>query len=109
MKILKRLRDHLRNSQRVHVRQNEVGNLTALVALIDRFIDNRPEYALEWDDFVSWKNSNPNIENIRTRIAALEPLFFSKDRSNRTKALEELLRERNQAAALAGIDSRTEH
>jgi hypothetical protein len=41
-------------------------------------IDGTLEYPLEWDDFISWRHENPNIEKIRDRIAANEPLFFSR-------------------------------
>jgi hypothetical protein len=71
------------------------------VTLVDRFIDGRLEYSLEWDDFVSWPNDYPRIEAIRDRVATLEPFFVAKDPGRRSKAIEALLAERNGAASLA--------
>ena len=106
MSIGRRLRNLLRHSTRVHARDQRINRIDELVALIDRFIDNQLEYALEWDDFISWTHSNPNIEAIRRRIAETEPLFFAIDDSKRAKAVDLLLTERNRAAALAGIGQR---
>ena len=49
--MLRALRRWFRTSSRVHLRQNEVTNPADLVALIDRFMDNKLLYKLEWDDF----------------------------------------------------------
>jgi hypothetical protein len=81
--------------------------MEGLVALIDRFLDDKLSYELEWDDFISWKNSNANIEAIRERIAKTEPLFFSKIRADRERAVGLLVEERNRAAAFVGIDPRS--
>jgi hypothetical protein len=105
--MLKYLRQFFRRSPHLHVRQRGPQNLKELVALLDRFLDGRLEYELEWDDFISWNNSNPNIESIRDRIAAAEPLFFSKRESDRRQAVDLLLDERNRTAVLAGIAART--
>jgi hypothetical protein len=77
-----------------------------LVNLLDRFLDGEMLYQLEWDDFISWTNGNPNIEPIRLRILEKERLFFSKLQKDREQSLELLVDERNRAAALAGIDAR---
>jgi len=53
--------------------------MSELVEILDRFLNGSMRYPLEWDDFISWENSNPNIEAIRNRIAETEPLFFSKN------------------------------
>ncbi|HWA92941.1 MAG TPA: hypothetical protein VG889_23110 [Rhizomicrobium sp.] len=74
-----------------------------LVDLIDRFIDGDLRYELEWDDFISWTHSNPNIEEFRDRIGAGEPLAFSKKPEDRARFLELLIAERDRAAALCGL------
>jgi hypothetical protein len=104
--MLARMRRWLKASRHLHLRENRVVDLKSFVELADRFLDGRLEYALEWDDFISWKNDNPNIELIRDRVAALEPLFFAKEPVHRAKAIEGLLAERNQAAAMVAIPAR---
>ena len=81
--------------------------MSDLVALIDRFLNDKLSYALEWDDFISWKNGNPNVEAIRERIAITEPLFFSKKKADREHGVKLIVEERNRAAALAGMDPRS--
>ena len=105
--MLKKLRELLRASPHVHLRQRPPEKIEELVALIDRFLDDKLGYALEWDDFISWKNSNANIEAIRERIAKTEALFFSKRRADREQAISLLLDERNRAAAYVGMDLRS--
>jgi len=92
--MLKKLRQWLRQSRHVHIRERSVNTLSDMVELIDRFIDGRVRYPLEWDDFVSWNNENQAIEVYRDRIATLEPLFFSKDPVDRSKAIADLLEQR---------------
>ncbi|GAA0554622.1 hypothetical protein GCM10008941_38320 [Rhizomicrobium palustre] len=75
--------------------------------LLDRFLDDRLKYELEWDDFISWEHDNPNIEAIRLRIAETESLFFSSAISDRQCAVDLLVAERNRAAALVGVSART--
>jgi hypothetical protein len=106
MTIGARLRNLLRKSSRVHARDQRVTRISDVVSLIDRFIDNRLEYPLEWDDFISWTHSNPSIEATRRRIAEAEPLYFASDHSKRTKAIEMLLTERNRVAVRAGLPQR---
>jgi len=105
--MLKILRRFFRESPRIHLRQKSPDNLRDLVGLFDRFLDGTLGYDLEWDDFISWSNPNPNIEAIRERIADAEPLFFSKHERDRRQAVGLLLEERNQAAALIGLEIRT--
>lgn len=107
MHVLKKLRELLRTSPHIHQRERPPEVLHDLVGLLDRFLDDKLKYELEWDDFISWRNPNPNIEAIRERIADMEGLFFSKDLTERKRAVEALLDERNRAAALAGIPPRT--
>jgi len=71
-------------------------------------LDGCTKYPLEWDDFISWEHENPGIEAIRDRIAALEPLFFSKDDGDKQRALSLFIDERNKLAALIGVPARVE-
>jgi hypothetical protein len=105
--MFRRIAHWLRHSPHVHIRQGGVQSLSDLVELIDRFVDDELRYVLEWDDFISWDHSTPEIEAIRARIAATEPLFFSKDPEKVAHANELLLEQRNQAALLAGKAVRT--
>ena len=105
--MFKRLMRWLRTSPHVHLWQESPETMGQLLDLLDRFLDDRLNYELEWDDFISWKNRNPNIELIRGRIAKLEPLFFSRLPSDRARAIELLLTERNRAAAIIGQPPRS--
>lgn len=100
--MFKSIIEWLRTSPRVHLHQRRPNNIYELVALLDRFLDGKLQYELEWDDFISWTNDNPNIELVRKRIAHTEPLFFSEQLSDRTRAIEMLIEERNHSAALIG-------
>ena len=104
--MFKALRKWLRTSPHIHLDQTRPETIHELVDLLDRFLDDKLRYELEWDDFVSWKNNNPNIEIIRERIARTEPLFFSKSRADRDRAVELLVDERNRSAALIGESPR---
>ena len=104
--MFRRLRSWLRNSPRVHIREQGVTSMADLVDLIDRFIDGPMRYDLEWDDFISWTHSNPNIERIRNCIGDREPLLFSKKPADRARYLEFLIVERDRAAALCGLPAR---
>jgi hypothetical protein len=107
LKIMFRLlRQWLRRSSRVHIRETNIENLRDLVDLIDRFADDKLAYPLEWDDFISWAHSNPNIEGIRVKIASGEPLAFSKNHDDRNKFVDLITNERNRIAALCGIPAR---
>jgi len=98
-----RFKNWLQQSRHVHVRQNVVGGLRDLVNLIDRFIDGKLNYELEWDDFVSWEHEQPEIDSIRSRIANLEPLFFGKNLDDRRLALSRLIAERDRVAKSCGM------
>jgi hypothetical protein len=82
------------------VREDPVRDLRSCLGLLDRFLDGTTGYPLEWDDFISWPSDSPRVEAIRERLAALEPLFFSKGTHDRERALSLLLEERNRLAAL---------
>jgi hypothetical protein len=105
--MLRKLFSFFRTSSRIHVRQPPPSQISDLVALLDRLLDGRLSYELEWDDFISWQHSNPNIEAIRRRIAETERLFFSDAISDRKRAVEMLVGERNRAAALIGTSPRS--
>jgi len=104
--MLTRLRNWLRTSPHIHVRQHSPTTTRELVDLLDRFLYGEMLYELEWDDFISWANANPNIEQIRLRILESERLIFSKAQKDRQQGLELIVNERNRAAALAGVDAR---
>jgi hypothetical protein len=95
-----------RQSGHVHIRTREIQTLRELIDLIDRFVDDEVAYPLEWDDFISWRNSNPNIEEIRNRIGAFEPLLFSGSKQDRVEYMLRIVEERNIAAALVGLPAR---
>lgn len=104
--LLNRIRSWLRQSPRLHVRQQAPADLRSMVALIDRFVDGSVKYPLEWDDFISWEHAIPSIERFRVRIAALEPLLFSTSVEDRRGFFGKLLIIRNEAAALVGLAGR---
>lgn len=95
-------------SRRVHLRQNPAEDTRSLVDLIDRFLDGPMRYELEWDDFISWRNENPHVEDIRNRIGQFEPLLFSKNKADRTMYRSKLIEERNRLARLLGMRVRDE-
>lgn len=88
------------------MRVGKVHTIRQAIDLVDRFIDNKMEYPLEWDDFISWSNPNATVEQLRDQIANLEPLFLSKDIKNRQVALQRLIGLRNESASLVGLDAR---
>ena len=102
--IFRKLIQTLRHSRRLHLRERGVANASDLVGLIDRFRTDELKYELEWDDFISWSNANPTVEEARNRIANLEPLFFSKEQKRRAKAVALLIEERNRLASLCGME-----
>lgn len=89
--LLGKVLTFLRSSRRIHLRQSEVSTLEEIVALIGRFLEDRLIYPMEWDDFVSWKNSNPDIEKWRQDISDLEPLFVSQDHDQRNEGESRLI------------------
>ena len=101
-----RLSNWLLMSSHFHLRVDGVKTLGDLVDLIDRFNDGNIRYPLEWDDFISWENGNPVVEEFRQRIGVGEPLLFSKNRANRDKYAILILEERNKAAKMAGLPVR---
>jgi len=110
MKMLAELRSRLsrifRESPHIHIRERGVQDLAALVDLIDRFIDGDVRYGLEWDDFISWKQENPDVEAVRQRLGSCEQFLFSKNTKDRSVYISVLVAERNRAAARVGVPSR---
>lgn len=104
--VWNKIRDWLHRSPHVHIRVQGINSLRDVVDLIDRFIDGDMAYELEWDDFISWTHEYPSIETVRVRIGATEPLLFSKDPTDRVRAIEMLVEERNRIAALIGLPPR---
>lgn len=107
MPFVKWLEQFFRRSSRVHVR-SELASVTDAIGVIDRFIDGKPTYPLEWDDFVSWESSLAGVERLRQEVAELEPMFFAADESSRLQAHRRLVEIRNRYASLNGIGLRAD-
>jgi hypothetical protein len=75
---------------------------------MDRFVDGAALYELEWDDFISWANTNPNLEQLRNTLGAYEPMLFSRDRDQQLAYRKKVVELRNVAAAKVGIPPRQE-
>ena len=86
----------------MHIRQHGVNSISDLFDLIDRFIDGRMSYDLEWDDFISWEHDNHLIEDVRNAIGVHEPLLFSQNLEHRREYVRKLVEERNRAAVFIG-------
>jgi hypothetical protein len=106
--FLERVRRLLVKSPRIHLHQNPAESPRDLVGLIDRFLDGPMRYDLEWDDFISWKNENSHVEEIRNRICQFEPLLVSKTKGDRALYRRKLIEERNRLAHLLGLGVRDE-
>ena len=100
--------DLLKRSKHIHVRQMAIDSAKDAIELVDRFLDDKLEYPLEWDDFISWKSSNESVERLRNQLADLEPLLMSKNKKLRHQAVLRMLQLRNQYANLMGMPSRDE-
>jgi hypothetical protein len=105
-RILQNIRNFFLRSCKVHLRQNPAEDTRQLVELFDRFLDGPMRYDLEWDDFISWENSNPHVEEVRNRLGEYEEFLFSDDRSRRMTYLEKVVEERNRLARLLGMGER---
>ena len=71
----------------IHRRRRSAQSLREARDLIERFMNDCPSYDFEWDDFISWKNDNPNIESVRNRLDIVESLLLSKDEIDRQRAM----------------------
>ena len=105
---MKFIKNFLKHSSHVHLPRHRVGTKESLVDIIDRFIDGRMEYPLEWDDFVSWENADPFIESKRMEIGSLERDFLSNNLDRRKQATGVLMELRNSVALMIGIPIRTD-
>jgi hypothetical protein len=107
--VFKKIREWLHRSPHFHIRADGVNTIRDVIDLVDRFVDGKVRYPLEWDDFISWPHQDPNIEVFRERLGACEPYLFSKAPADRVKAVAILIAERNRIAALIGLPSRQEN
>jgi hypothetical protein len=98
--------DILRRSKHIHVRRVGIDSPKDAIELVDRFVDDKLEYPLEWDDFISWKSSNESVERLRNQLADLERSLMSKDKEVRHQAVSRMLQLRNRYANLVGMPSR---
>lgn len=64
------------------------------------------KYPLEWDDFISWEQTNPNLEAVREAIGRHEAWLFSGNKAKRIAYLQRVIEERNRLAALLGRSQR---
>jgi hypothetical protein len=101
-----KLREFFTRSSVIHIRFRSADSVEELIHLIDRFIDGPLRYDLEWDDFISWKNDNPHLEDIRNRIGEFEPLLLSPTKENRIRYSNHLIEERNRLSALLNLPKR---
>lgn len=90
-------------SSQLHLREAPARSTRELVALVDRFLDDRLSYPLEWDDFISWRSDVPAVEKFRTSLSEKEHWLFSDNEQERAKYVEFVTRERNRLAAQLGI------
>jgi hypothetical protein len=102
--LLKRL---FVRSSFVHLHQDPATTPGDLIELIDRFVDGRLHYGLEWDDFISWEHTNPSVEAARQTIGAHERLLFSGSRQARDLYCAHVIEQRNRLAAVLGRPQRT--
>ena len=93
-------------SPRVHIRQEVAATPGDLIDLIDRFMDGRTRYPLEWDDFISWEQTNPNVEAVRREIGMHERWLFSEDRAKINAYGFRVVEQRNRLAAIIGRPQR---
>src|SRR5690242_11957939 len=89
--FLKLMQGMFARSNRIHMYPNNIRNTKDVIYLIDRFVDGSMVYEMEWDDFISWKNTNTNVENIRNTIGNFEPLLFSTNVRDRALYVERLI------------------
>ncbi len=105
--LITRIRNWLRASPYVHIREKNLRTIGDVINLIDRFMDGKVKYDLEWDDFISWKQESPAVEEVRERLGCSESFLFSKSMSDRKRYISALLEERNRLAAFTGIPLRS--
>jgi hypothetical protein len=96
----------LEQPSHVHLAQEVAGTPGDLIDLIDRFIDGPMRYPLEWDDFISWEQANPNVEAARQAIGQYEPWLFSQSAAKKNAYAYRVIEERNRLAAIIGRPQR---
>jgi len=104
--IKERVRSWLRKSTRIHSKEDVVSTPIELINLIDRFMENKLQYELEWDDFISWRQDNWLVEKARNSIGEFESFLFSKELSDRKIYMAAVVRQRNKVAAIIGAPQR---
>ncbi len=102
-RLLEKLRSIFVHSVRVHLHENPARDVEDLVFLFDRFLKRRMNYDLEWDDFISWENENPHVEQIRNELGKWEPLLFSNREAEKSLYREKVREERDRLAALLNL------
>lgn len=98
-KLINRAARMFVRSSHVHLRLEPIDCLEDIVHLIDRFLDGRLNYDMEWDDFISWEYNDKSIAEVQGRIGKFEPFLFSDDRADRDVYARALIGERNRLAA----------
>jgi hypothetical protein len=106
MGLRARLREFLRRSSFIHQHEQPANTPAEFIDLADRFVDSQPRYPLEWDDFISWDNSNPELEAVRNRIGELETALFSGSTIGRKMYANRVIEERDRLAAILGRPAR---
>jgi hypothetical protein len=106
MKFIRWLSDCMVKSSVVHIRGRKVTSVKEAIQLMDRFVDNNVEYPLQWDDFISWKNSNPFVEKVRDELADLESYFFSRDPQIKRQGANKIINVRNKYTMQLGVPLR---
>lgn len=88
--MIKWIKKILEQSSIIHIRRREIGSVDELKELIERFLNDDLHYPLEWDDFISWRNSNKKVEKIRNNIGQWEVLLFSSSSSDKERYSDNL-------------------
>jgi len=101
------LKKALIKSNFVHLKGPEITSLEEFVNLADDFIDGTVAYDLAWDDFLYWKNSNRDVEKIRTALLLNDDLLTERE-ADMQKYVTYLLEQRNKAACACGLEVRSE-
>jgi hypothetical protein len=101
------IKSFLRNSSYIHVRQSYFSKPTEVIELIDRFIYSNVNYPLEWDDFISWENDNPSVEELRKEIGKFDHLLFQRlDDYSRLNYSNKVIEQRNILASKLNLPVR---
>jgi hypothetical protein len=82
--LLNKIKQFFVKGSIIHLRGEPISSTKEFVDFVDRFVDDKSLYDMEWDDFFSWTNANPQLEEIRNRLGEFEPLLSSRDIKNET-------------------------